>query len=287
MKRFIQVMTFVLVLCVAPSILAHPAAAQEGEPGGGGMQRAFFEIDYFSYRASFKLADGTEALLLRSAYKVNFLYQHHQPTLNEHYMTATIGFYFGKTLLGRPLVQNMSFDEIAFYPKWSDSAGYDHDLFLVTPIFSITGSLNDGQMVSKSMLIDNDAISQYLPMFGGYLVISGLALTLIDGSNVVFENEFYIELEKYSNERFPRNATLTGDDVDFTVSDGYVNILNVGPSQSIILVDLILGIIMMGTAGIVVVLGILHVKGRLSVPIFTRISTIIRGTSPPLKARAE
>lgn len=287
MKRFAQVMTFVVVLCIAPSIFAQPATAQEGEPGGGGMQRVFFEIDYFSYRAAFKLADGSDALLIRSAYKINFLYQHHHPTLNEHYMTATIGFYFGKTLLGRSLVENLSFEEIAFYPKWQDSAGYSHDLFLDTPVFSISGSLNDGQMVSDSLLIDNDAISQYLPMFGGYLVITGLRFNLIDGSQVAFNDTFYIELEKYSNDRYPRNATLTGEDVDFNVANGYVNILNVGPAQSVALLDLVLGIVMIGTAGIVVVLGALHIKGRITIHIFSRIATTVREIHQPLKARAE
>ena len=283
-------MLLILIIAVGPTLLAQPVASQpfgsDQEPSGG-IGRAFFEIDYFTYRAAFKLDDGSQALLIRSSYKINFLYQHHHPTLNFHYMSATIGFYFGKTMLGRSLVQNMSFDEVAFYPKWRDSAGYAHDLFLDTPVLSITGPMTDGRMVSGSLLIDGDALSQYLPMFGGYLVISGLKLDLIDGSKVAFDDTFYIELAKYSNEHVPRNATLTGEGVDFDIREGYVNILNVGPAQLVVLLDLILGLAIIGTAGVVVALGILHVKGRITLPIISRMTAAIRNTSPPLSARAE
>ena len=291
MRNFALAMLLILIVAVGPALLAQPVASQpvdpDSEPPGGGMERAFFEIDYFTYRAAFKLDDGSDVLLIRSSYKINFLYQHHHPTLNFHYMSTTIGFYFGKTMLGRSLVQNMSFEEVAFYPKWKDSAGYDHDLFLDTPVLSISGPMTDGRMVSGSLLIDGDALSQYLPMFGGYLVITGLKLDLIDGSKISFDDTFYIELVKYSNEHVPRNATLTGEGVDFDINDGYVNILNVGPSQFVVLLDLILGLAIIGTVGIVVVMGTLHVKGRITLPIITRMTTAIRNTPPPLRARAE
>jgi len=286
MRNFAQVMVIILVIAVGPGLLALPAAAQEGPGVGGGMERAFFEIDFFSYRAAFKLADGTDALLIRSSYKINFLYQHHHPTLNEHYMTVTLGFYFGKTMLGRPLIQNMSFDEITFYPKWQDSAGYPHDLFMDTPVLTISGPMTDGRMVGGSLLIDSDAISQYLPMYGGYLVISGLKLDLIDGTKVEIADTFYIELEKYSNEFYPRNATLTGENLDFDIDDGYVNIKDVGPSQFVMLLDLFLGIAIIGTTGVAVVMGILHAKGRITIPIITRLASTVRGTYPPLKAQS-
>ncbi|MHA1906697.1 MAG: hypothetical protein ACW98Y_05350 [Candidatus Thorarchaeota archaeon] len=289
MRNFAKVMVLLLIVAIGPALLAQPVASQpqdpDSEPPGSGMERAFFEIDYFTYRAAFKLADGSEALLIRSSYRVNFLYQHHHPTLNHHYMSATVGFYFGKTMLGRSLIQNMSFDEVAFYPKWQDSAGYAHDLFLDTPLFTVSGPMTDGRMISGSLLIDDNALSQYIPMFGGYLTITGLKLDLIDGSEVTFDDTFYIELAKYSNEHYPRNATLTGEDVNFDVSDGYVNILNVGPSQFIVLLDLILGLAILGTAGVVVVMGILHVRGRITIPIISRFAMSVRGTPPPLRAQ--
>jgi hypothetical protein len=281
-------MVVILVIAVGPTLLAQPVAAQNPEgPGvGGGMQRAFFEIDYFSYRAAFKLADGTDALLIRSSYRINFLYQHHHPTLNEHYMTVTLGFYFGKTMLGRSLIQNMSFEEITFYPKWQDSAGYAHDLFMDTPVLTISGPMTDGRMVAGSLLIDNDPISQYLPMYGGYLVITGLKLDLIDGSKIEVADTFYIELEKYSNEFYPRNATLTGENVDYDINEGYVNINDVGPSQFVVLLDLLLGIAIIGTTGVAVVMGVLHAKGRITIPIITRFAATVRGTYPPMKAQS-
>ncbi|MFW9956211.1 MAG: hypothetical protein ACFFD3_16825, partial [Candidatus Thorarchaeota archaeon] len=155
---------------------------------------------------------------------------------------------------------------------------YSHDLFLDTPIVSISGNMIDGRMVSDSLLIDDDAISQYLPMFGGTLAITGLRLELIDGSTVFFEDAFYIELEKHSNEFYPRNATLTGTGVNYDVSNGYVNINTTGPSQTVLLIDLILGITMIGIAGLVTFLGFLHVRGRIVLPI-SRLTGAIRTTA--------
>lgn len=279
MSRFARVMILVLVLVVTSGFYSQPVAAQE--PGGGGPQRALFEVGEFTYRASFQLEDGTEALLIRSAYKALFLYQHHQPTLNHHYISVSIGFYFGKTMLGRSLIQSMSYDEIAFYPKWQDSAGYAHDLYLDTPAFSISGIMTDGRMVGGYMLIDDDAISQYLPMFGGTLVLSGLVLELIDGSEVSFGDEpISITLEKYSNEFHPENATLADGDVIYESSDGYIYINTAGSSQIVVLIDLIIGLAMIGTAGVIVLLGLLHLRGMVHLPI-SRITTMIRRPVPP------
>ncbi len=277
MSKFARVMLLVLVLAVAPSIFTQPVAAQEG---GGGPQRALFEVGEFTYRASFQLEDGTEALLIRSAYKAMFLYQHHQPTLNHHYMSVSVGFYFGKTLLGRSLIQSMTFDEIAFYPKWEDSAGYPHDLYLDTAAFSITGSMTDGRLVGGYMLLDDDAISRYLPMFGGTLVLSGLVLELIDGSEVSFTDEpISITLEKYSNEFYPENATLTDGDITYESSDGYISISTTGAPQIVILIDLLIGLAMIGTAGIVFLLGLLHLRGMVKLPI-SRITSMIHRPIP-------
>ncbi|MFW9918353.1 MAG: hypothetical protein ACFFED_02045 [Candidatus Thorarchaeota archaeon] len=279
MNRFAGLLVVLLVIAVVPSMYAQPVAAQE--PGGGGMQRAFFEVDYFTYRAAFELADGTEAVVLRSSYKVNFLYQHHHPTLNEHYISVTMGFYFGKTMLGRPLVQNMTFDEIAFYPKWRNSAGYYHDYLNVLPVFSTSGAMADGKMFGGFLLIDNDALSQYIPMFGGYIVFDGLRITLIDGSVIDYsDSTFMIELEKRSNDVLPQNATLTGNDIDYTSDDGYIHINTMGAAQPVVLIDLILGIAILSTASLVVVLGVLHVKGRITLPI-SRLKGAFRHESTP------
>ena len=285
MSKFARLLVVLLILAVVPSIYTQPVAAQE--PGGGGSQRMFFEVDYFTYRAAFELADGTEAVVLRSSYKVNFLYQHHQPTLNEHYITVMMGFYFGKTMLGRSLVQNMTFDEIAFYPKWRDSAGYYHDLLNIYPVFTISGAMTDGRMFGGFLLIDNDAASQYIPMFGGYIVFDGLRITLIDGSVIDYsDSTFMIELEKRSNDVFPQNATLSGDDMDYTSNDGYIHINTMGAAQPVILLDLIIGITLIGTASVVVVLGVLHVKGRITLPIHRLRGTLDQESTPPQKSRS-
>lgn len=284
MNRFARFVAVLLILVVLPSMYTHPVAAQE--PGGGGMARAYFEVDSFTYRAAFELADGTEAVVLRSSYKVNFLYQHHHPTLNEHYFSVVMGFYFGKTMLGRPIIQNMSFDEIAFYPKWRDSAGYYHDLLNITSVFSASGVMTDGRMFGGIMLIDDDAVSQFISMFGGYIVFQGLRMTLIDGSIIDYgDSTFMIGLEKHSNDVVPRNATLSGDDIEYTSSGGYIHINTMGAAQPIVLVDLLLGITILGTASLVVVLGVLHVKGRITLPVHRLRGALVDPAVPHEKRR--
>jgi len=278
MSKFARLMIILLVLVVVPNMYTQPVAAQE--PGDHMAQRAFFEIDYFTYRAAFELADGTEILLLRSSYKINFLYQHHQPTLNEHYITVSMGFFYGKTALGRPLIQNMTFDNFAFYAKWQNSAGYYHDLLDIIPVFSQSGSLADGKLVGGFMLIDGDALSQYIPMFGGYIVFEGLKITLVDGSVLDYsDTTLTIEVEKHSNDVFPRNATLSGEGVDYASSDGYIHINTMGAFQPLILIDLIVALTIISTAGVTVVLGILHLKGRVTLPISRLRTTLQRDVS--------
>ncbi len=257
-----------LMIAITPAMYAQPVAAQEP---GGGAPRAFIEVGYFTYRAAFELEDGTEVVLLRSSFRINFLYQHHQPTLNEHYFTVSMGIYFGKTMLGRPLVQNMTFKEIAFYPKWRDSAGYYHDLLDSSPIFSASGTVVDGRLFGGYMLIDDDARSQFLPMFGGYIVLDGLRISLIDGSVIDYSDKILtIELEKYSNEVYPRNATLSSSTLDYYSEEGYIHINTQGTAQPIILIDLIIGLSLLSTASLVAVLGALHLRGMIELPLSRR-----------------
>jgi hypothetical protein len=265
MDRLAEVMVVVMVLVVAPQLFAQPATAQEP---GGAPERLLFQVDDFTYRASFQLTDGTEAFLIRSSYKLTYLYQHHQPTISNHYISVTVGFYYGKTVLGRSLIRNISYSEIAFYPKWIDSAGYSHDWFPKTPVFSVVGPVSDGRLVSGYLLLDTDAKSQYLPMFGGTLVLSGLRITLIDGSVINYSSkQLDIELEKYSNDIRPKNATLSGADVVYSSSNGYIYIDTMGSAQPVVFSDLVVAIAILGAIGAVVVLGILHLKGKITLPI--------------------
>ncbi len=278
MDRLAQVMVVVMVLLVTPQLFTQPAAAQEP---GGAPDRLLFQVDDFTYRASFQLVDRTEVFLIRSSYKLTYLYQHHQPTISNHYMTVTVGFYYGKTVLGRSLIRNISYNEIAFYPKWIDSAGYSHDWFLKTPVFSVVGPLSDGRLVSGYLLLDTNALAQYLPMFGGTLVLSGLRITLIDGSVIDYSSkQMDIDLEKYSNDVHPKNATLTGADIMYNSSNGYIYIDTMGPAQPVVFTDLLIAIAILGAIGAVVVLGVLHVKGKITLPV-TRLRGAIRHEPGP------
>lgn len=118
MRRTIQSMAIMvaMILCIVTC-----ASSLEMPPG-----ITVFEVDSFTYRASFLLTDGTEALLLRGRFEVFYLYRHHHPTVSEHVMSVTLGFYYGKTILGRQLLTNVTVDSLSFLPQWHDSAGYAH-----------------------------------------------------------------------------------------------------------------------------------------------------------------
>ena len=99
---------------------------------------------------------------------------------------------------------------------------------------------------------------------------------------VVYNATLTIEVEKHSNEVYPRNATLTGDNVEYTSSDGYIHINTLGMSQPIIIIDMIVALSILSTTGIAVVLGVLHVKGRITLPI-SRLRGAVNPSEPQKK----
>jgi hypothetical protein len=262
-----SVLVIFLALTLIMVVQTPTVRAQEGVPGVPGA--ALFEVDSFTYRASFRLADGTEAFLIRSSYRATYLYQHHQPSVNQHYMSASVGFYFGKTMIGRSIVQSVTFDEIAFYPFWTDSAGIDHDLLFDEALFSVHDNVTDGMLVGGMLLIDDEAISQYLPMIGGTYVFTGLEVLLDDGATMtVGDGSFQIQVQKYSNEYIPRAAVLEdSDNVSYESDSRYITLTSAASTPLIVFLDLVIGSTLLGTGTVLLALVVLHMKGKIVLPL--------------------
>ncbi len=239
---------------------------------GGPPVSAVFEIDSFSYRASFQLDDGTEALLIRAVFTISYFYRHHHPTVSQHHMSAYLGFYYGRTILGRTVLSDILVDGIAFYPWWHDSAGYLTDHFPDKPMFTITDSLKDGTLVYRSFLMDGDAISRIIPDFGGRLVFDRLTFVLGDGSKKSVSNgTIEILLEKNYNDLTPENATLNStENLSYVADYRTIQVATSVGTPLLAVFDRFLALSLIVGGVVFLVLTVLHIRGVLCLP-FERI----------------
>ncbi len=231
-----------LVLSLSLALSVTPISAQDGTIG------SLSEIDSFSYRVSFRTADGAELLLIRARFQITYLYQRHQPSISQHYLSGAVGFYFGKTALGRSLVQEARVQRIEFRPQWHDALGYFHGPESTPRLFTLSNNVSDGQMVTGSIQLDMDAVSRYLPDFGGVLVIQDMVLVLDDGSEIVITNDtIEIEFEKNFNRVLPDAARVVHDAMNHTstAADGVLTISLRDAASAIVLLDLVAAVFMM------------------------------------------
>ncbi len=273
--------TPIIVITMFAVLLLSINGVAAQEPGGG-PSRYYSEAGAFTYRASFQLQDGSEIFLLRSAYTATF-YSQMQPPTRHHYFSVSVGFYYGKTMLNRPIIQNITFESLSFYPKWKNSAGYSFNLIDDSAIFTVNGTVRDGERLGGFMLIDDNALSQYLPMIGGTYVFKDLSFHLIDGT-VFTLGDISIELEKNNNKWLPENAIITGsDDVTYESDDQYAYIKMDASTPLIVFVDLIVGSALIAAFSIIVIALVLHLKGIITLPI-ERIRSVV-STQEPITAK--
>ncbi|HDD67757.1 MAG TPA: hypothetical protein ENG31_03970 [Candidatus Thorarchaeota archaeon] len=258
MRRTIQSMAvmMVMILCIVTC-----ASSLEIPPG-----ITVFEVDSFTYRASFLLTDGTEALLLRGRFEVFYLYRHHHPTVSEHVMSVTLGFYYGKTILGRHLLTNVTIDSLSFLPRWHDSAGYSHGPDDIPPLFEINGSLADGAMVGGSQVIDDNPVSRYIPDFGGILVLRGLRLVLSTEETVsIGSDELRFSFSKRLNNHVPEEAQVLGvNNTAYAVGEGVIALKTNGQPPIIIITDTVTFGALVVAAAIASVVTLPRLRGRLN-----------------------
>jgi hypothetical protein len=228
-----------------------------------------YQKDVFTYQVSFRLTDGTELFTIRSRFTILYFFHSGYPPAKEHHMTVSIGFYYGKTMLGRPIISGVSVEDLSFYPKWVDSTGIGHDLVMDIPVFSLNDSIFDGQRTGGMILLDTDAVISYLPEFGGTFVLRGVVFTLDDGTEVTMSDDpIQIVLEKHNNDLHPRNATVRGIDGSSYSSDSEIAILATqGSAPLVVLLDLILAYSLIGLIGLTTLLVALHIKGKIRLPL--------------------
>lgn len=281
-SRVVLVVFFAVMVMMgtnAPNLTA--AVTDTGQSPSPAAQT--FEIDAFTYRVSIRLPDGTEGLLVRGRFTVIYLYEHHQPTVTEHYMSVSVGFYYGETVLGRAVLQNITCNSIAFYPKWHDSTGRLHDLYMTTHLFVLNDSIRNGQLVGEMLLMDPESASRYISDFGGTLVINGLTFVLSDGTEVVVtEGTIEIVLEKFYNDYAPAPAVLGGSsNLTYSVDSAMMTVVAGGSASVpfIVVLDTFIAVAIAGTACALMILIILHLTGHMRLP-FGKVRTrLLRQTS--------
>jgi hypothetical protein len=246
-------------------ILPTYSSAASVDTGTYSAKLQSFDVDEFTYRISFQLEDGTESFLIRSRFGLTYLYQHHQPTVSQHHMWGVLGFYYGKTALGRNIIANITFDSMAFFPILQGADGIYHDFKDERALFERVGWIPDGYKLGGNMLLDDLAISKVAHMFGGTLVIKNLVLDL-DGEEVEM-GDIEIKITKHYNENDPYAAEMESEQ-DLTYRSDVTNLIAIGEGMAPFLVSLdgVLSILIFGALIMFVALLLLHVKGMIRLP---------------------
>ena len=248
-------------------------AALSNSSDGYNAKLQSFYVDEFTYRMSFHLDDGTESFLIRSRFGMTYLYQHHQPTVSQHYIWGTIGVYYGRTALGRSIIANLTFESMAFYPFWRDVNGAFHDFKDDKALFMREGWVSDGQLIGGMLLLDSLAPSRYVQLFGGTLVIKSLTLDM--GGTMVNMGDIEIELTKNYNDYIPLAASMQSEEnFSYTSDFAYLNAIVGGVTPLLVTLDSILSISLLGAILIFAVLIVLHITGRIRLP-FNKLGKIV------------
>jgi hypothetical protein len=230
------------------------------------------KIDEFGYRLSFRLEDGVEMFLIRATFRVTYLYSQQtagDPYFSRHNMYALVGFYYGKTMLGRPVIRNVLADYIAFYPKWHDSAGYPHDLLAILPMFMLNDTIWDGQMAVTTITIDDAAATSHISEFGGTFVLSGLIFVMDDGSEILLsEEDVQVRVEKYNSKVEPNEAVvLSAGSLTYTSDTDYFTATLDGVAPWFVAFDAVVVAMLWGSFLLFSTLAVLHTKGRIKLPL--------------------
>ncbi len=222
-----------------------------------------FVMDTLGYNISFRLSDGTEILQIQSMLRVIYVYQHHQPTISQHTLTGFFGFYYGKTAIGRSILREVKVTRFEFRPQWHDSVGIFHDADLVEPLVSIEETIPDGYLAGGQLLMDDNAVSRYLPDFGGKFVFDNLVFVLEDGREITVTNDtMEIVIEKSINRLSAENAEVVhGENLTYSADYNAVTFSLQASAPAVVLVDFILAIVIISSIGALFVSVVARRKG--------------------------
>ncbi|UCE09071.1 MAG: hypothetical protein JSW61_08755 [Candidatus Thorarchaeota archaeon] len=267
MVRTVHIMMAILAFVIVLGSMPQGVVA-DNQGAGSVLSRPYqlYQRDEFTYRFSFRLTDGTELFIIRGRFTTLYYLHTAFPPAKEHHMMASVGFYYGKTMLGRPVISDVSFQELSFYPKWRDSVGIEHDLVMDIPVFTLNDSVFDGQRTGGIILLETDAVIGYLPEFGGTFVFIDMIFTFDDGTEIrMSDNPIQVVLEKNYNRLHPDNATVYGIDGSSYSSDSDMAVLSTqGLAPLVVLLDLIIAYSLIGLTGLTTLLIALHIKGKIT-----------------------
>ena len=119
-----------------------------------------------------------------------------------------IGVFYGKSLFGRPLLQDLHATSIKFYPQWRDGAGRYHDHYNKTPLFVLNNTIADEFLLFYHLLMDDHSLTRYISQFGGIWEFTNLSLELDDKTTVTL-GKLEIQLIKLNNELTPESSLIT------------------------------------------------------------------------------
>lgn len=230
-------------------------------------------IDKFGYRLSFQLEDGVELFLIRATFRVTYTYSQENIGgslyYSKHTLYLLVGFYYGRTMLGRPVVRNVLADYVAFYPKWHDSAGFPHDMLSINPMFMLNNTIRDSQLVVKTSILDDDAVTSHIADYGGTFVFSGLTFVMDDGSEILLsEEDIQIRIEKYNSDINPSASVLqTAGSTTYTFDSNYLTATLDGIAPWFVAFDAAVAIILWCSSFLLIILTILHIKGKIRLPL--------------------
>jgi hypothetical protein len=180
-------------------------------------------------------------------------------------MWGVVGFYYGKTALGRNIIANITFESMAFYPILQGADGTYHDFKDERALFERSDWISDGYMVGGTMLLDGLAISRYAHMFGGTLVIKNLVLDL--GDEEIEMGDIEIKITKHYNEDDPYAAEMESEqNLTYTSDVAYLIAIGGGVTPFLVALDSVLSISIFGALIVFVVLLLLHAKGMIRLP---------------------
>jgi len=275
MTRPVRPLTWALtILIVIPGVMLPAVHAADIQSRDFIPVLRMRTIDKFGYRLSFQLEDGVELFLMRATFRVTYTYSKESIGdslfYSKHTMYLLVGFYYGRTMLGRPVVRDVVADYIAFYPKWHDSAGFPHDLLSIHPMFMLNDTIRDSQMVVKTSILDDDSVTSHIAEFGGTFIFSGLTFVMDDGSEILLsEEDVQVRVEKSNNKINPSTSILqNSDSITYTSEANYLTATLNGVAPWIVVFDMAMAVMLWGSFLILIVLAILHIKGKIRLPLY-------------------
>lgn len=268
MLRFVSMVCLILILQVgfiSPVTQAtRCSVGRERDPA-----YYFIFMDSFDYIISFRFADGIEILRICGLFTMKYA---HPDALGEdnpqHRLTVTLGFHYGKTLLGRSLVKTMLVNSCRFLARWCSSLGDVHNQMMDDPMILISESIPDAYEETVTLVTDSNAKTRSVILFGGRLILDGLVIVLKEDIEInLAESMVNISMERNSVEETSTGQIHCDFNVSYAADSERIIVYLPGSAPSIHMVDLFLSVIITGVGLLVAIIMILKIRKRMTMKI--------------------